>query len=268
MNHTVVAAVLTGAVEARAAPAAIDRLRLPETDQTLADHAVCYPVSVPGTVLEPMYPDRLAEDFLALTFPGHDADYPAQAFASSTSTALLDGTDLPWTTRAITFLAAATDRWPHVGTTHLYPLIQARPQLLIDAGSVAMSALAGIEDMDMAVLAAVEPLLPEQGHADLDVGIAAVAARLTRHQLDTTTDPAVRSNLHARLATRLARVGRTEEAVAEYDEAIVDLRPLAGAGLLRHQFDLIQVLLNLGGDLATLKRWDRALAIAQEAERR
>ena len=42
-----------------------------------------------GTVLEPLCPDRVAEDFVALTVPGHAADYPAQAWAADTAGAVL-----------------------------------------------------------------------------------------------------------------------------------------------------------------------------------
>ena len=41
-------------------------------NQTLDDHRECYPPEDTGTVLEPLYPDRLGEDFLALTTPGHN----------------------------------------------------------------------------------------------------------------------------------------------------------------------------------------------------
>lgn len=46
-----------------------------------------------GTVLEPLTPDRLAEDFVALTLPGHTADYPAYDWAPTALNALLPHTD-------------------------------------------------------------------------------------------------------------------------------------------------------------------------------
>ena len=39
------------------------------------DHARCYPPADPGLVLDPLYPDRLGEDYLALTLPGHEDEF-------------------------------------------------------------------------------------------------------------------------------------------------------------------------------------------------
>ncbi|MFI1659346.1 hypothetical protein ACH4ZU_31215 [Streptomyces sp. NPDC020472] len=92
MNRAVFAAALTGAVDRSRGSAVVAGLggdrdggpspglgTVPSPGRVLDDHAFCYPAAEPqrGTVLEPLYPDRLAEDFLALTLPGHDADYPA-----------------------------------------------------------------------------------------------------------------------------------------------------------------------------------------------
>jgi hypothetical protein len=85
MTKVVFAAALTGPVGAQAGAAAVDSLTLElDTGRVLTDHAVCYPppAEPPSAVLEPLYPDRLAEDFLALTVPGHPADYPAQGWAT------------------------------------------------------------------------------------------------------------------------------------------------------------------------------------------
>jgi len=79
MNQVVFTAALTGSVAPGTGAALLKRLQLRDPAQILSDHSVCYP---PGdgqaAILEPLYPDRLAEDFLALTIPGHEADYPAQ----------------------------------------------------------------------------------------------------------------------------------------------------------------------------------------------
>jgi hypothetical protein len=141
----------------------LTKLQLPDPGQILTDHAVCYPPADPGDqmVLEPLYPDRLAEDFLALTVPGHAADYPAQDWAVPTSAALLarDGdasTPATWTARAVTFLASAAHRWSHLGPGQLYPLLRDDPQLAVDAGSAALIAVAGISGVPVPVLEAIE----------------------------------------------------------------------------------------------------------------
>ncbi|MFD7500122.1 hypothetical protein [Streptomyces sp. NPDC059850] len=49
----------------------------------LTDHGTCYPAAEPGAVLEPLYPDRLDEDFLALSLDGHRVTgYPAAPWAA------------------------------------------------------------------------------------------------------------------------------------------------------------------------------------------
>jgi hypothetical protein len=55
-------------------------------DQVLNDHAFCYPPAQAGTVLEPLYPDRLGEDFLALTTPGHQGATGADPWAPGPAT--------------------------------------------------------------------------------------------------------------------------------------------------------------------------------------
>jgi hypothetical protein len=56
----------------------------------LDDHATCYPPAEPATVLEPLYPDRLAEDFIALQTPGHQIPgYTAAAWAGPAAGDLL-----------------------------------------------------------------------------------------------------------------------------------------------------------------------------------
>ncbi|WP_432017961.1 hypothetical protein [Streptomyces sp. 1222.5] len=80
MNKAVFAAALTGSADRTHGTEVVRALRLgTPVDRVLDDHAQCYPPERNGgdSVLEPLYPDRLAEDFLALTLPGHQADYPA-----------------------------------------------------------------------------------------------------------------------------------------------------------------------------------------------
>lgn len=92
MNKAVFAAALTGAANRTHGTEVVRALRLDTpTERVLDDHAHCYPPERDGgeTVLEPLYPDRLAEDFLALTLPGHEADYPAMEWAEEVIGALL-----------------------------------------------------------------------------------------------------------------------------------------------------------------------------------
>ncbi|WP_331748986.1 hypothetical protein OG520_42770 (plasmid) [Streptomyces sp. NBC_00984] len=76
-------AALTGPLACREAKGALKTAGLgPDTDRLLTDHAYCYPSGASGTVLESLSPDRLAEDFLALSIPGHDLpDHAADPWA-------------------------------------------------------------------------------------------------------------------------------------------------------------------------------------------
>ncbi|MFI1568706.1 hypothetical protein ACH4ZX_37780 [Streptomyces sp. NPDC020490] len=203
MAKTVFTAVLTGAVGHGTGKRALRRLALPEPhDHLLDDHRFCYPPADRATVLEPLYPDRLAEDFLGLLTPGHDiSSYEPDPWANdapATLTATPAG-PTPGVTaeedlraviapRAVTFLASAAARWAHLGKEILYPLLCRDPGLAIAAGSSALTALAALGDpggpdetgdgaLDpdlLAVLEAVETLLPEGSDVDLDIGILAV----------------------------------------------------------------------------------------------
>ena len=147
--------------------------------------------------------------------------------------------------RAVTFLASATHRWPHLGTTCLYPLLRENPQLAVDAGSAALTVLSGIGDLDMAILEAIEPCLPEHAHVDLDPGIAAVTQRLTGHRLALTDDPAIHAQLKLRLSWRNANAGWQDQALAPAEDAVGLYRRLAEA-------DPAAFLPNLAGALSEL----------------
>jgi tetratricopeptide (TPR) repeat protein len=230
MNRAVFTAALTGPVDGATGTALLTTLALrPSPQRVLADHAVCYPPADPAarTVLEPLYPDRLAEDFLALTLPGHHADYPAQPWAGPTTTTLLDQeTTAPdaWTARAVTFLANAAQRWPHVAARHLYPLLRKSPVLAVAAGSATLMALAALENVDMEVLEAVHDRFPEDRHVDLDAGMAAVTARLAPHQLAAVEDPGWRAVVNRRLAARLHAAGLDDRALGAARDAVAEAR--------------------------------------------
>lgn len=189
MSRAVFVAALTGPLGYRDATAA---LAVVGADQALADHTFCYPPADQRTVLQPLYPDRLAEDFLALCLPGHDVPGPwAGAWAEGAPERLLDGAP-PYTSRAITFLAAASDRWPHLIPT----------------------------------LAALEPLV---ANTALTIAAADLTERLATHRLATVTDPAERAAIHVHLGRRLGAADRNDKAVAAFEEAVRVYREVAPA---------------------------------------
>ncbi|ROQ34504.1 tetratricopeptide repeat protein [Streptomyces sp. PanSC19] len=272
MNRAVFAAALTGAVDRSTGSAVVAGLGTGgategpgpspapglSPDRLLDDHAFCYPAAEPqhGTVLEPLYPDRLAEDFLALTLPGHGADYPATAWAPEVTARLLG----PHAGRAVTFLAAAAQRWPHLGPRHLYPLLTADPGLALAAGGAALSTLAALDDIPVPLLSAVGERFPVHRHVDLDAGIAAVTQRIVSELLALDDGPAARATGYHHLSTRLSHAGRLDEALeaarlalAAQEELPEDVPALATA------------LARLGNCLALTGRPEEAVTVTGES---
>ncbi|WP_053656907.1 tetratricopeptide repeat protein [Streptomyces sp. MMG1121] len=231
MADLVFVAALTGAQHWDDAVAALESTAIAGTPETvrslLRDHARCYPPLDPATVLEPLYPDVLAEDFLALSIPGHPVTgHSPDPAAATVPKALLTSPGLwAWATRAVTVLAAAADRWPHVGERVLYPLLRERPDVALVAGNAALVALADITDVDAASLAAIETTAIEglrgRPHIDLDTGLAAIALRRAEF-LEPESTPARRAGLHRHLVVRLQQAGRWAEAL-EHAELSADL---------------------------------------------
>ncbi|WP_141955784.1 P-loop NTPase family protein [Actinoallomurus bryophytorum] len=222
MGQAVFAAALTGAVNHEDGIAALDRIGLEAPASVLADHGVCYPPQSPGDVLEPLYPDRLAEDFLALSLPGHSiSGSPAASWAPKTVRKL--GSRSPHgrvPVRSLVFLASAgaSNRWPHVAP-FVEHLIQADPSLAVAAGSPVLSLLAEL-DIDDGVLERVAAELPRHGDVNVDVGAATLIERLTPSRVGADRDPAVRSGQYQELAFRLSRAGREREATDAAERAV------------------------------------------------
>lgn len=248
-------------------------------DFLLDDHAKVYrPLeSEHDVVLEPMLPDRLAEDFLALTLPGSPiSGHPTDEWATGAVAALLtrrDGVQPAWIARAVTFLAAAADRWRHVGDRHLYPVVNADPQLALDAGSAALSTLAGVGTTDvlddglLEVLSAVRTVMPHQ-HFDLELGMLAVSERVTAHHLATGADTERQAGLHSELTVRRLLAGDEQGALAAATEAADLFRSLAAADdTPARRADLGAALRNLGSCLASLEQRQESLAPMTEATR-
>jgi tetratricopeptide (TPR) repeat protein len=234
------------------------------------DHRLCYPPSDPATVCEPLYPDRLAEDFLALRTPGHTvAGYQPDPWAATAVARLLapggDGRVPVWAASAVTVLIETARRWPHITRDQLCPLLRAQPQLALAAGGVALARLTALAEVDLGVLVAIEALLPPGRHVDLDIAAAALTTRLTTDRLATTTDPAVRAGLYATLGYRLAHAGQREQALEATTEAVEIRRRLAGVNPAAFDPDLASALNNLGMMLSDLGRREEALAATTEA---
>ncbi len=223
MRRAVFVAALTGPLPAGTATALLQRLELPDVGGLVADHAVCYPPSEAQRALEPVYPDRLAEDFLALSLPGHHADYPSDPWAGPAVGAVLardpeHGKPPQWTARALTFLLAAAPRWPHVGPLHLYPLLLADPGLAAGSGGV-LNLLAALPGAPIPLLQAVLGKVPG-GYTGLEVGRAALVEKIAAHALARRTAWRRRAGLLESLARALGNAGRYAQARAAAQEAV------------------------------------------------
>jgi len=198
MGQAVYAATLTGPLPWPQALAVAGRAGIETREHpghVLKAHAVAYPAG-PDQWLAPLYPDRLGEDYLALTTPGHSVPgHTPDPWAEHAVSRILlpdplDTVPVPAdSSRAMAVLIETAHRWPHIATAVLAPLVEQRPQLVLHAGGAALASLAAINHLDISVLEAVERHLPEGRHVELDAGIAAFVQRLTRHRLAHTTAP-------------------------------------------------------------------------------
>ncbi|NUW34816.1 tetratricopeptide repeat protein [Nonomuraea sp. SMC257] len=296
MGQLVYTATLTGRLGHADGLAAVEGAAIESREhpgQLLKDHAVCYPPSetfgtaqsappVAGdgeiTVLEPLYPDRLGEDFLALSTPRHSHDFPADSWAALAPARLLtapgeasepgagSGRVPVWIRHGLITLIEASRRWPHLAQRQLYPLLTARPELALHAGGAALARLARLDDIDPALLEKIEAILPGHRHIDLDIGIAALAVRLAEYRLPDA-DPVARAYIHHKLARHLSNAGLHIRALAEGQEATRRWRRLAEFNRDAYLPDLATSLNNQANLQAEAGQRDEAMPIIAEAVR-
>jgi len=269
LNRAVFIASLSGSLPGDAAVALLQRL-LPDgsdAEHIAVDHADCYPPDIEGTLCRPLYPDRLAEDFVALTLTGHHTDYPPSVWAGSVLTGLLarkpDGSAPPWLSHAMSTLAASHLRWPHVGQQHLYPLLRADPRLAVDAGGDSLTTLTAADDVDLALLEAIEPHLPAHRHLDLDIAALAVLRRLASERLAAAPNATARADVHGDLGYRLNITGHREEARIEMERAVELYRTVVDSN--GDRADLAHALANLAHSQRDVGHRSPALNSVREA---
>jgi tetratricopeptide (TPR) repeat protein len=274
MNRAVFAAVLSGAMDPAAGLQTLERVLPSVTDPAgvLSDHAYCYPAADDAdTVLEPLYPDRLAEDFLALSFPGHEEEYPAQSWANSLCDSALAPPEhgdsvvsAEARRRAVTFLAAAAGRWPHLATEFVFPALRRRPHLAVEAGSAALTALSEVADPDIELFERILGLVPDTSQVDLDNGGAALSTAIARHRLPRTTRPRERAGLLMSHGNRLQLARRYDEAIDYLTESADLYLELASTEISATVF-ATHVTLNLGRVLTDAGRLEDAVGACQRA---
>ncbi|MFE1409811.1 hypothetical protein ACFW6F_03195 [Streptomyces sp. NPDC058746] len=270
LARTVFTAVLTGPMRRDAARPLLDRLLLSTpSDRALTAHAVHYPPTDPAAahVLEPLLPDRLAEDYLALTLPGSPVTaYPADLWSVTATTRVLrrDGGAAPaWTPRALTFLIAAAERWPHIGPAVLFPLLRRDPALAVRGGGSVLTSIALLDSVDLDVLEAIEPHLPP-GDVRVESGAGELAVRLATHRLERAVDGLERARRRSELAAAHLKAGRRGEALEHMEEA-VQLTRQAAEQDPAHRSAYADALLNLGGLFLEEISAERCVDLLQEA---
>lgn len=268
MARMVFIATLIGATDHAAAHDVLSTVLpgVPAT-QSIKDHAQCYPPTDPArtNVLEPLLPDRLAEDFLALTLPGSPAtDYPTDDWAAGTVRTLLRAEPaamtLRYTPRALTFLASTAARWPHVGREHLFPQLAGNPAVVRHANSAAITALAELADLPVELMQSMDEHFPDR-RSDLDVGIAEFTRRRVERRLAAEPEPTEQARLWSALAYRLSIAGQVQEALPAANQAVA-IHEALGAG---QEGDLAEALNLLGIVLSDLGRPAEALDHADRA---
>ncbi|MET8612394.1 tetratricopeptide repeat protein [Streptomyces misionensis] len=275
MRRAVYVATLTPPLTADAAAAALTRTAAAEeadAEQVLRDHARCYPPQTARLLFESLSPDRLAEDFLALTLPGREDRYGYHAtdpWAGAAPAMLLehpdDGRPPPYARQVLTVLVETARRWPHIVDRHLIPMLLHRPALARAAGGTTLSRLCDLDGLPDAVLEFVAPHLPEERHVDLDLGVAAVTRRIVRHRLRTgDLGPAEQAGLLSHLAWRHGNAGLLREAADAAREA-VELGRRAAADDPAALPALADALNGLAAHLTTAGRFDEASEPLREA---
>lgn len=282
MARAVLMAILTRGLPHPLAVELLTMLDLGAQPQTMIDdHGRCYPPAA-TTVLAPLFPDRLGEDFVALLLPGAAALDPAAASdpelveladpaAASVVQRLLaltapaGGGDKPdpgvvahpLVRPVLTVLIETARRWEHVAGRYLLPMMGARPELAVVAGGTAIARLCdvpGIQTTLAAIGAVLDKIIGAGTQLDLDGGAVVVAEKLAT-AARAGHDEAVLATVLNTLGVRLSGVGRREEALAPTQEATDLYRGLAQANPAAYLPDLAESLCALRTAYALPRGW-------------
>ncbi|MER5647745.1 tetratricopeptide repeat protein [Streptosporangium sp. NPDC002524] len=219
LGRAVYTAILAGPLPHKVAHAALNGADVTSVEHVLSAHQRCYP-SEGDLTLEPIYPDLLAEDFVALTTVGHKFDHAPDPWTTHALTRLLSTGDEAQAkpvlvSRAMTVLIEAANRWEHLAARHLCPILQADPRIALHIDNAALIRLTQIPALDIATLKAIIPVLTHQEGALVyrAVGIAAIVRRyMTLKETHEMGD--------AQRAENLSWVARWLHAAALHEDAL------------------------------------------------
>jgi tetratricopeptide (TPR) repeat protein len=244
MGRTVFTATLTRPLSYQEGVAALYVANAIEQGQqvgsVLADHAICYPSGDPAVVLEPLYPDRLGEDFIALTTPVQNASDPigqpdidiADPWAARAIHRLLGadtGESPTWLPAAMSTLVETAGRWPHIAEEQLFPIVREYPQMMLLAGGAAVVAFSELPTVPVDLLEAIERMLPAGRGTEFAIGRSAVTERLAKIRLAYTKDPAQQAAIYGRLRRALSNAGLHGKERVAVEEEVRLYRMLARA---------------------------------------
>jgi len=210
----------TGAITCSAAGAPLP------ADSVLKDHAVAFPAANNSTVLERIQPSALAEDFLALSIPGHDIDswFPDLWTLEALRRMVVAGNESPinsWRGAAIGSLLSAGSRWEHVMMNHLKPLLEQDPKLALQATGEALGRIAHMDTLSISLLRRILSEAPGDRDINLDSGLAVLASKVIEYDLRTTSDPADQAEMLAYLARRQYLAGAVNTAIETMASALI-----------------------------------------------
>lgn len=245
MGHASLVAALTQGLPYRQGIDAVRATGIAESDadadEVLHDHQVAYPIVEPGTVLEPLAPDRLAEDYVALSVPDNRAAKQAdpdlvdpwavtaliQLLGSGAGSTGGPALNSVYSRSVMTVLVAAAGRWPHLSASVVWPLLKEHPPLVLAGGAAAVAGLASLAGSDAQLLDFVYEQLPSGSHLELDQAAAFVAECRAKLTSGEGVSLAKRASVLAALGYRYGNAGSRKEALAPTQEAVDIRRRLA-----------------------------------------
>ncbi|MCH7231046.1 hypothetical protein L0U85_09305 [Glycomyces sp. L485] len=273
LTQAVFTAVLTGPhPNYRDAQAALHRAGIGDNlDQLLDDHRAIYPPADDRHSLEPLYPDRLAEDFLGLLTPGHGVSFYTNPWAAVAPVDLVrrepGAEPFPHTAQTLIFLTAAATRWPHLNRT-LARVLESDPALGVLGGGASLHAVATAPGLETEVLEQVAEHLPSKLGLDLVPGAEAIISAIADRRLAESTQSATgRAYLLAEMAQRRLQIADAKGANKAGTAAVSYLRPLADEDPQRHGPPLCAALGVLAQSHAMQLHFEEALEAIDESER-
>ncbi|MEU8086959.1 tetratricopeptide repeat protein [Micromonospora sp. NPDC049101] len=167
---------------------------------------------------------------------------------------------------ALTVLAEVAAGWARVAAAVLLPALCDDPALATAAGGAVLAKIIDLPDVDVELLARIEPFLPPRRHVDFDNVAREVAARLAADRLARNPDPAERTRLHIAYGRRLANAGDREAALEQTDLAVAAGEAAVTTAASPESFALLTLAPHLRAHrLAAVNRYPAALASAERA---